>query len=134
MKRVLKLARDWLGWRTEMVVPPGVKAEFSLYLDSLLVGTLVALDSKWQFVYSDQFKLKKELRPLVEFPDLDKIYVNEELWQFFASRIPSMEQPEVERLMAEGKIDDDDIIGLLRLFGKRTITNPFELRHDKALA
>lgn len=132
MRKVMRFAKEWLGWKKDMVVPPDVEAEFFLYLDALLVGTLKAMDEHWQFEYSDEFKLKSDLRPLVEFPDLDQVYVNEELWQFFASRIPSMEQPEVEELMQNGQVDDDDVVGLLRLFGKRTITNPFELRYEKA--
>lgn len=132
MKRIMRFAKDWLGWKKAMVVAPDVKAEFSLYLENLVVGTLKVVDSKWQFEYSDEFKLKSDLRPIVEFPDLDKVYENEELWQFFASRIPSMEQPDVERAMLKDDIEDDDVIGLLRRFGKRTITNPFELRYNEA--
>jgi hypothetical protein len=63
----------------------------------------------------------------VEFPDVHKTYVNEELWQFFASRIPSTEQPEVEAILKREHVKEDDAVGLLKLFGKRTIANPFEL-------
>lgn len=131
MKRIMRFAKDWLGWKKAMVVAPDVEAEFLLYLDNLVVGTLKVVDSKWQFEYSDEFKLKSDLRPIVEFPDLGRVYENEELWQFFASRIPSMEQPDVERAMLKDEIEDDDVIALLRRFGRRTITNPFELRYNE---
>lgn len=131
MKGILRFAKDWLGWKKAMVVAPDVEAQFQLYLDDLVVGTLKVIDSRWQFAYSEEFKQKTDLRPIVEFPELDTVYESEELWQFFASRIPSMEQPDVEKAMLKEEIGDDDVIALLSRFGKRTITNPFELRFVK---
>jgi HipA-like protein len=109
------------------------QAEFLLFLSNLLVGKLSVIEGRWQFKYSDEFKLKTELRPLVEFPDLDRVYENDELWQFFASRIPSTEQPDVETVLESENIAEDDLIALLKRFGKRTITNPFELKYTMRL-
>jgi HipA-like protein len=130
MGAMMTRAKEWLGWKKEMVIAPNVQAEFSLFLGNLLVGKLSVIDGRWQFVYSEEFKLKDDLRPLVEFPDLDKVYENQELWQFFASRIPSMEQPDVEVVLENENIAEDDVVALLKRFGKRTITNPFELRYS----
>ena len=129
----MRRAKEWLGMKKELTVAADVKAEFFLFLDELLVGTLKAVDGSWQFVYSEEFKHATHLRPLVEFPDLDKVYQNEELWQFFVSRIPSTLQPDVETVMVSESIKDDDIVALLRRFGKRTIANPFELRQKEAI-
>ncbi len=109
------------------------QAEFLLFLSNLLVGKLSVIEGRWQFKYSDEFNLKTELRPLVEFPDLDRVYENDELWQFFASRIPSTEQPDVETVLESENIAEDDLIALLKRFGKRTITNPFELKYNGAI-
>jgi len=109
------------------------QVEFLLFLSNLLVGKLSVIEGRWQFKYSDEFKLKTELRPLVEFPDLDRVYENDELWQFFASRIPSTEQPDVETVLESENIAEDDLIALLKRFGKRTITNPFELKYNNAI-
>jgi len=109
------------------------QAEFLLFLSNLLVGKLSVIEGRWQFKYSDEFNLKTELRPLVEFPDLDRVYENDELWQFFASRIPSTEQPDVETVLESENIAEDDLIALLKRFGKRTITNPFELKYNNAI-
>jgi hypothetical protein len=65
--------------------------------------------------------------PIVEFPDVDKIYESKELWQFFASRIPSPEQPEVGEILRREHISEDDSVSLLKRFGTRTISNPFQL-------
>ena len=103
------------------------KVRFFLKYGDLLVGTLSVEDGVWKFEYSDQFKQSKFLRPIVEFPDLDKIYESKELWQFFASRIPSPEQPEVGEILRREHISEDDSVSLLKRFGTRTISNPFQL-------
>ena len=84
-------------------------------------------DGVWKFEYSEAFKLLDELRPIVEFPDVNKIYERDELWQFFASRIPSTQQVEVEEILRRENIAEDDAVGLLKRFGKKTIANPFLL-------
>ena len=127
IKKLMDKAKDWLGFAHSVKAPPGTHAKFLLTYDDLLVGTLTVEDGVWKFEYSDKFRAEDELRPIVEFPDVDKTYVNEDLWQFFASRIPSTEQPEVEEILKREHVKEDDAIGLLKLFGKRTIANPFEL-------
>ena len=82
----------------------------------------------WRFEYSDDFRGNGTLRPIVEFPDINKIYHSSELWQFFASRIPSLEQAEVEEILKREHIEEDDAVRLLKRFGERTITNPFYLK------
>ena len=133
MKAMMQRAKDWLGMKQELTVAPDVQAEFLLFLGSLLVGKLSVIDGRWQFGYSEEFKLKTDLRPIVEFPDLDRIYENDELWQFFASRIPSTLQPDVEEVLESENIDETDVVALLKRFGKRTITNPFELKYKSAI-
>jgi hypothetical protein len=54
-------------------------------------------------------------------------YVNEELWQFFASKNSKHGTPEVEEILRRGHVEKADAVGLLKLFGQRTIANPFEL-------
>ena len=127
IKRLMDKAKDWLGFARSVKAPPKVHAKFLLTYDDLLVGTLTVEDGVWKFEYSEEFRLADKLRPLVEFPDLNKTYVNEELWQFFASRIPSTEQPEVEQILRREHVEEDDAVALLKLFGRRTIANPFEL-------
>lgn len=127
IKRLMDKAREWLGFARSVKAPPEVHARFLLTYDDLLIGTLTVENGLWKFEYSDKFKAENELRPIVEFPDVNTIYVNEDLWQFFASRIPSTEQPEVEKILKREHVQEDDAVGLLKLFGKRTIANPFEL-------
>jgi HipA-like protein len=93
-----------------------------------LVGTLSVADSFLEFEYSSDFKKQDELRPLVDFPDIFKVYESKELWQFVVMRIPSPEQAEVEEILKREHIREDDAVSLLKRFGERTIANPFRLR------
>ena len=124
---MMDVFREWLGMRKPMIAPLDKKVRFFLKYGDLLVGTLSVEDGVWKFEYSDQFKQSKSLRPIVEFPDVDKIYESKALWQFFASRIPSPEQPEVGEILRREHISEDDSVSLLKRFGTRTISNPFQL-------
>jgi len=124
---IIDVFREWLGMRKPMVAPIDKKVRFFLKYGDLPVGTLSVEDGVWKFEYSEQYKQSTSFRPLVEFPDMDKIYESKELWQFFASRIPSPEQPEVEEILRREQISEDDSVTLLKRFGSRTISNPFQL-------
>ena len=124
----IKTIMSWLGFHKAVGAAPEVRTEFMLYLEELLVGTLSVADSIWQFEYSNEFKKQDELRPLFDFPDVDKVCESKELWQFFLMRIPSPEQADVEEILKREHISEDDVVSLLRRFGERTIANPFKLR------
>jgi HipA-like protein len=118
---------EWLGFKKSVQAPPGVRAKFFLKYGDLLVGTLSVHDSLWSFEYSEEFRKSDVLRPIVEFPDVGKTYESGELWQFFASRIPSPEQAEVEEILRREHIEENDAVSLLKRFGRRTVANPFHL-------
>jgi HipA-like protein len=122
-----KKVMEWLGFRQPLLVSIDVEARFLLKYEDLLVGTLTAHDGKWRFEYSDDFRNNQELRPVIEFPEVQQVYESPELWQFFASRIPSPERAEVEAILQREQIREDDAVTLLKRFGRRTVTNPFEL-------
>lgn len=107
--------------------PADSKGAFQLKYGKQLIGILSYENNQWTFKYSDEFKTGMELNPIIDFPDIEKIYTNEQLWPFFASRIPSLNQPFQLKKIHKAKIKQDDSVGLLRLFGNETITNPFRL-------
>jgi HipA-like protein len=107
--------------------PPEAVAEFLLKYDDLIVGKLTAKRGKWHFEYSVEFKKNKKLRPILELPDIEKHYESPILWQFFAMRIPSLEQPEIEEILSKESIDEHNSVKLLERFGRRTIANPYDL-------
>ena len=96
----------------------------------MTIGVLSAADDEWTFRYTDEFRKSGELRPIVEFPDVDKTYKSDELWPFFVMRLPSVKQPSVRNILESEAIDDSDEVELLRRFGQRAICSPFELIAD----
>ena len=128
IKKLFKSLPEWLGLRKPLLVSPEVQEKFELKYNDLLIGTLSVANGMWRFEYSDDFRDNGTLRSIVEFPDINKTYHSSELWQFFASRIPSLEQAEVEEILKREHIEEDDAVRLLKRFGERTITNPFYLK------
>lgn len=112
----------WSESQNEMVLTPDNDATFHVNLGRLFVGTLLYSDGIWYFNYSDEFKLQNRILPLANFPSKDKEYSAKELWPFFASRIPSNAQLQLDK-----DTPQEDIVTLLRRFGKRTVANPYEL-------
>ena len=120
-----------LFWRSEgfegLKTPQNIDARFELSYKNLTIGYLSLVKGKWSFAYDEEFKNQKHLMPMIDFPDVNKVYESEELWPFFTSRIPSPSQPEVQLEIRRQKVDAENEVSLLDLFGKRTITNPFLL-------
>jgi len=112
----------WSESQNEMVLAPNNEATFNVNLGRLLVGTLLYSDGIWYFNYSDEFKLQNRILPLTNFPSKEKEYSTKELWPFFASRIPSNAQLQIDK-----DTPQEDIVTLLRRFGRRTVANPYEL-------
>ncbi len=107
--------------------PAGSKGAFQLKFGKQVIGTLSYENNQWTFAYSAEFRKNQVINPIIDFPDPDKVYTNEQLWPFFASRIPSLNQAFQFKKIDKAKIKQDDSVGLLRLFGNETITNPFRL-------
>lgn len=114
-------------WKSEshhsLISKSNQKTIFHLSFDDLLIGVLAFHEGEWFFHYSTEFKSQKTLKPLVNFPSLDKTYTSKELWPFFRIRIPGLGQPKVKAIAK----DIYDEILLLKIFGKTTISNPFKL-------
>ena len=126
------LKHVWQKWfrgedERKTSTPKEVVATFALAYRDIPVGVLTLAKGKWRFQYSDEFKKSDSLRPIVEFPDKDRVYETSELWPFFFMRIPSLKQAAVEDILKSEDIDSQDEMQLLRRFGRRTVANPFEL-------
>ena len=118
-----KLLRQFLSEsQSDMVLNAEKDAAFNVSLGKLTVGTLLYSGGVWQFSYSEEFKQQSRIVPLSNFPAKDKTYRDSELWPFFASRIPSSSQLQLDK-----DAPREDLVTLLRKFGRRTITTPFEV-------
>lgn len=101
---------------------------FSLLFNTLAVGELIFDGENWTFVYTKMFQNQSEIDAIPSFPEKSKVYISTELWPFFQARIPSLKQPKIQAIIKKAKVKDNDIIGLLKLFGARSINNPFVLQ------
>lgn len=120
--------------KTESPVIAKYPIVFRLIYQNNEIGTLKFTGNKWVFFYSEWFKGQSDIKPFANFPDVDRQeYVSDELPPFFESRLPGISQPQVEAfledLKSDKKINEGDTkVELLKKFGRRTITNPFELQ------
>jgi len=111
----------------DFVTPEDTSVIFHLKYKHLPIGVLELKAGKWSFRYTDEFKNQERLKPLPDFPKLEKVYESEELYPFFLHRIPSTKQPKVQKTIADNNIDATNEVDLLRWFGREAITNPFVL-------
>lgn len=118
-------------WKTEayedLKVPQDETIVFELKYKKLLVAILKLEKGIWNFSYSQAFKNQDLLKPLPDFPNLDKVYQNKELYPFFLHRIPSVKQPKVQKKIKKYNIDATNEAALLKFFGLHSISNPFLL-------
>lgn len=117
MKKIFSLF--WYSEGNMFSLEKGAVSLFKLMLGNLKVGELSYDGSLWRFSYSEEFKRQKEVLPLVNFPTKEKEYESEELWPFFASRIPSDAQLQTTNTR--------DIVSSLKRYGRSTIANAFVL-------
>lgn len=103
---------------------------FQLIYEKNEIGTLEFSNNQWRFVYSDWFKNQSEIKPFANFPDINQEYISDDLPPFFESRLPGTSQPQVEAFLKENAqqaSEGETKAALLKQFGRRSITNPFEL-------
>ena len=106
--------------------PHDAVGKWALTYDGLIIGELTVANGEWEFKYSQMYKqLDKNL--LIDFPDKNKVYRSKFLWPFFAHRIPGLGQPKVQKIIQKERLDKNEV-DLLKRFGQRSITNPFELK------
>jgi HipA-like protein len=118
-------------WKSEgqesFFTPKNFEAVFELWYKELMIGILSLKDEIWSFQYSEAFKQQDRIKPLPDFPDVNKVYQSKELYPFFIQRIPSLNQPKVKETIKKEKIDEANIVELLKRFGQLSINNPFKL-------
>ncbi len=102
--------------------------KFILSFQNKTIGILEYKTNKWVFKYSNEYKKKQFICPIIDFPDIHKTYEFEELMPFFASRIPSLNQPFHKKKLKKYNGDKSDIVSLLQIFGQKSINNPFNLK------
>ena len=105
---------------TNLQAVKGSKGRFDLMLGTLLVGVLLYENGEWSFSYSDAYKAQDKFEPLVNFPNLQQVYKSDQLWPFFASRLPGVAE------LKEEEREKSDVLELLKKYGRHVITNPYK--------
>jgi HipA-like protein len=112
----------------EANLPKTEDATFNLMVGNLTIATLHCENSIWEFKYTEEFKKQSESYTTIDgFPNIDKVYKSYSLWPFFQTRIPGLKQPAVIEILEKENIDKNNEFELLKRFGKKTISNPYEL-------
>lgn len=130
---MLKHFKNWFSKsqddpEIEIHLPKNANATFELKIDKVVIGKLHCEDGEWQFMYTEEFKqLRNQYNHIAGFSNLDKVYRNDTLWPFFQTRIPGLKQPVVKEILKKENINETNELELLKRFGKKTISNPYEL-------
>lgn len=103
---------------------------FRLTYNGYEMGAWQFVHDKWIFKYAEWFKNQSEFKPFTNFPDLNKEYVSDDLPPFFESPLPGVSQPQVEDFLKGKEMtkEGDTKVALLKKFGRRSITDSFELQ------
>ncbi|MEO1516193.1 MAG: HipA N-terminal domain-containing protein [Bacteroidota bacterium] len=107
------------------------QTRFVLKFKGKPIGLLSHVDGIWRFQYSNWFRSQSQIQPLKVFPDVNRVYESEVLPPFFASRIPSLKQPQVRKVLKQKGLNEHDLSEMLVHFGKNTISNPYILEPSK---
>jgi HipA-like protein len=110
-------------------LPKNERVVFTLKIDHVEVGKLRCENGVWEFTYSDKFKNEHypHYKRIAGFPEINKVYKKETLWPFFLVRIPGLKQPAIKEIIEKEKIDTENEAALLKRFGQKSISNPYEL-------
>lgn len=129
MTKLLKKIKSFIPQGLEnSTIKEDEYAHFTITYKDLEIGNLELKKGLWYFTYSAKFKEQSKIPPLPDFPDEKKVYANEELWPFFIIRIPSLKQPKVQKIISKEEIDSTSQVELLKRFGEKSISNPFQLK------
>lgn len=112
---------------------PGRPAHFVLLYvppaePRVVVGDLEFDGRMWSFRYSEEYKLRRDLRAIEGMDDINRIYRSSVLFPFFAVRIPDVDRDDVRRRLEEDRVRDPEPADMLRIFGRHVVSSPaFEL-------
>ncbi len=127
IKNIFKGKSSKVNYRHDVKSIDDDNVVFELKYKKLLIGTLEykLKEKEWRFEYSEEFKNQDNIAPIISFPDVNKTYNGKKLWSFFSSRIPDNVSESSNE--AEEKTSNSNLIDLLKSYGQKTITNPFDL-------
>ena len=112
-----------MTWKARLKTPPP-RIEV-LYKNTVVAELSRERDGKYVFSYLPAFSMKN-LAPLPGLP-FGKQHISEDLFPFFAERIPELCRPEILVWLKRNSVDREDKFGLLGTLGRKSVTDSFEL-------
>jgi HipA-like protein len=100
---------------------------FHLMYGKFTIGILSFSKGIWSFKYTEEYKANQIVTPITDFPDIEKEYSSNELWPFFAARIPTLNQAYHFKKISNANVSNNNPAQLLKIFGNKSINNPFIL-------
>ncbi len=100
--------------------------------EAILVGRLSQEVDEFVFRYDREFASREDAFPIGAFPDLEEEYRSEELWPFFAVRIPPVAREDVRAALKQQAIREDQTLEILGSLAKRSVSNSYELKLSEA--
>ena len=89
------------------------------------LGTLERDGREFLFRYDRDFAASRDAKPISAFPDMTREYRSEDLWPFFAVRLPPVEREDVQAAMKRRHIPESDILRLLAELSGRGVSSPY---------
>ena len=107
---------------------------FELGYKNNIIGVLTyhADLESWEFYYSKWFKNQNKIKPLFDFPEINKTYFSSKLFMMFKNRIPPPNRIDIKSERIKKGIGDDDISMIIH-YGYKCITDPFTLTFNPIL-
>jgi HipA-like protein len=129
---MLRRIKNWFSktgiGNIEVQAPENKNAKFILKVDGIAMAELEYKKEFWHFKYTEEFKkVSEKYNLIVGFRDINKEYKSEILWPFFQIRIPGLKQPAIKEILENEHLNENNEVELLKRFGKRSISNPYEL-------
>lgn len=135
MKRIRQairaLRRELAPWGTERPRARDVSgvATVVVFVDTRggrrTLGTLAREGKEFVFRYDPAFTRDPDAKPISAFPDMTREYRAEELWPFFAVRLPPVDREDVQEAMRRRHIPESDVLRLLAELSGRGVSSPY---------
>jgi HipA-like protein len=130
-KAIRSLKRELSAWGAQapkarqVTGTTAVEVAVSTRAGKRVLGLLTKEGAEFVFRYDPVFALAKDAKPISAFPDLDQEYRSEDLWPFFAVRLPPVEREDVKRALAQHHIPESDVLRLLAELSRRGVSSPY---------
>lgn len=139
LKAVSALIHGEFRSRDSSGTPPIVRSDVRVRVElaqpdgkHLVVGELGRDGNEFVFTYDPRFAATPGALPLPGLPDLARTYRDEELFPFFAVRLPPARREDVREALLRLQIEEGDALRMLGALAKKAVSSPYEFELAEA--